>query len=201
MRFVSAALLSVLLLPAVAHADGDVQRLLDAKRTLAWNAALSGKGQRYGHAEALVDAPADKVKDTAVDFAHYKDLHRKLQNARVVGKDENGTDVYMKLPVKIGPFTFEQWSVMRFGPARALPGGGWLVEGRETKGNMKDGHLVITVKPVDAKHSLLKVDLLLTPSMPAPQSLVDEELRDASVDIANGLKDRSQGWVGPVVSL
>jgi hypothetical protein len=200
MRFAKVAFLSILLLPGVAHADGEVQRLLDAKRTLAWNAA-AGKGQRYGHAEALVDATADKVRDTALDFAHYKDLHRKLQNARVVGKDENGTDVYMKLPVKIGPFSFEQWSVMRFGPARALPGGGWVVEGRETKGNMKDGHLVITVRPVDAKHALLKVDLLLVPSMPAPQSMIDEELRDAAVDFANGLKDRSQGWVGPVVRL
>lgn len=201
MRVAVLAFLGSLLLPAVAQADGEVQRLLDAKRTLAWNAAPSGKAQRYGHAEALVDAPVDKLRDTATDFAHYKDLHKKLQHARVVGQDPNGTDVYMKLPVKIGPFTFEQWSVMRFGPARSLQGGGFVVEGRETKGNMKDGHLVITMKPVDAKHSLLKVDLLLVPSMPAPQSLVDEELRDGATDLANGLKDRAQGRSGPVISL
>lgn len=201
MRLGIVAFLAALLLPAVASADGEVQRLLDAKRTLAWNVAPSGKAQRYGHAEALVDAAADKVRDTAVDFAHYKDLHKKLQNARVVGKDANGTDVYLKLPVKVGPFTFEQWAVMRFGPARALPGGGWIVEGRRTQGNMKDGHFVISVRPVDAKHAVLKVDLLLVPSMPAPQSMVDEELRDAALDIVNGLKDRAQGWSGPVVAL
>lgn len=201
MRSVTLVFIGALLLPSAAAADGEVQRLLDAKRTLAWNASPQGKAQRYGHAEALVDAPADKVRDVAVDFAHYKDLHKKLQNARVVGKDEHGTDVHMRLPVKVGPFTFEQWAVLRFGPARSLPGGGWVVEGRETKGNMKDGHLLITVRPVDAKHAVLKVDLLLVPSMPAPQSMVDEELRDAATDFANGLKDRAQGWVGPVVSL
>lgn len=201
MRFVTLAFLGALLLPSVAHADAELQRLLDAKRTLAWNASPAGRSQRYGHAEALVDAPASKLRDVALDFDHYKDLHKKLQNARVVGKDERGTDVHMKLPVKIGPFTFEQWAVLRFGPARSLPGGGWIVEGRETKGNMKDGHLVITVRPVDPKHAILKVDLLLVPSMPAPQSMVDEELRDAAADFANGLKDRAQGWSGAVVSL
>ena len=201
MRLAIVVLVGACLLPVAAHADGEVQRLLDAKRTLAWNAAPSGKSQRYGHAETLVDAPADKLRDTVLDFEHYKDLHKKLRNARVVGKDANGTDVYMKLPVKVGPFSVDQWSVMRFGPAKSLANGGWLVEGRETKGNMKDGHLAITVRPIDAKHSLLKVDLLLVPSLPAPQSMIDEELRDAALDIANGLKDRTQGWVGPVVSL
>lgn len=200
MRLAIAVLVGACLLPVAAHADGEVQRLLDAKRTLAWN-VTSGKSQRYGHAETLVDAPADKLRETALDFEHYKDLHKKLRNARVVGRDANGTDVYMKLPVKVGPFSVDQWSVMRFGPAKGLNGGGWLVEGRETKGNMKDGHLAITVRPIDAKHSLLKVDLLLVPSLPAPQSMIDEELRDAALDIANGLKDRAQGWVGPVVSL
>lgn len=201
MRLAVLAFVGILAFPAVAGADARVQRLLDAKRTLAWNAAPSGKAQRYGHAEALVDAPADKVRDTALDFAHYKDLHRKFQNARVVGKDAGGVDVYMKLPVKVGPFTFDQWSVMRFGPARALPGGGHVIEGRETKGNMKDAHLVITITPIDAKHSLLDVDLLLVPSIPAPQSLVDEELRDGAHDFVNGMKDRAQGWAGPVVAL
>ena len=201
MRLGIVVLVGACLMPVAARADGEVQRLLDAKRTLAWNAAPSGKSQRYGHAETLVDAPADKVRDTALDFDHYKDLHKKLRNARVIRKDASGADVYMKLPVKIGPFSVDQWSVMRFGPAKALGGGAWLIEGRETKGNMKDGHLAITVRPIDAKHSLLKVDLLLVPSLPAPQSMIDEELRDAAHDIANGLKDRSQGWVGPVVSL
>ena len=61
MRLAIVVLVGACLLPVAAHADGEVQRLLDAKRTLAWNAAPSGKSQRYGHAETLVDAPADKL--------------------------------------------------------------------------------------------------------------------------------------------
>lgn len=202
-------LVASLFAPAVARADQaappapspEVQRLLDAKRTLNWNVTLPGKSEKYGHAEALVDAPADKVRDTAIQFGRYKELHRKFASARVVAKEGANTDVYMKLPVKLGPIKVDQWEVMRFGPARSLAGGVHVVEGRGVKGNMKDGHMIITITPVDAKHSLLKVDLLLVPNMPAPQSIVDEELRDAALDFVNGLKDKSQGWVGPVLSL
>ncbi len=209
MRVAAIALFGLLLLPAAARADQgappapspEVQRLLAAKKTLNWNVTLPGKREKYGHAEALVDAPADKVRDTAVQFGRYKELHRKFASARVVAKEGDNTDVYLKLPVKLGPISVDQWEVMRFGPSRALPGGVHVVEGRGVKGNMKDGHLVITIKPVDAKHSLLGVDLLLVPNMPAPQSMVDEELRDAALDFVNGLKDKSQGWVGPVTAL
>ena len=197
-----AIVIALLMAPTAVQAhEADVQRLLDAKRTLNWNVNLSGRGEKYGHAETLVDAPADKVRDTAVQYGKYKDFHRKFATARVIGKDGDNTDVFMKLAVKIGFFKIDQWEVMRFGPPRPLPGGAFVVEGRGVRGNMKDGHMIITMRPIDAKHSLLKVDLLLVPSLPAPQSMIDEELRDAALDFANGLKDTAQGWSGPVVSL
>jgi len=197
---------AVLALPALAHADADptsdpqVVRLLDAKKTLKWNQSVNNSKDRYGHAEALVDAPADVVAKKAVDFGHYKDLHRKFSTARVVAKEGDNTDVYMRYPVQIGPMTFELHEVMRFAPARPA-GTGFVVEGRAVKGDLKSGHTIIRVKPVDAKHSLLEVDISLVPTLPAPQSFIDEELRDGAQDFVNGLKDKSQGWVGPVTSL
>jgi hypothetical protein len=204
----TALALVALTLPAIAHADAapdpakepQVARLLDAKKTLKWNHVIGANGKRYGHAEALVDAPADKVAKTAADFAHYKELHRKFKTARVVAKDGDSTDVYMRYPVTIGPMTVELHEVMRFGPPKAA-GNGHILEARAVKGDMKDGHTVIRVKPIDAKHSLLEVDVLLVPTLPAPQSFIDEELRDGAQDFVNGLKDRAQGWVGPVTAL
>jgi hypothetical protein len=199
--------LLALALPAVARADAadpaqdpEVARLLGAKSTLKWNRAMGPAGDRYGHAEALVDASADQVARTASDFSHYRELHRKFKSARVVAKEGDNTDVYMRYPVQIGPMTIELHEVMRFGPVRAS-GAVRVVEGRAVKGDMKQGHAIISVKPVDAKHSLLAVDVLLVPSIPAPQSFIDEELRDGAQDFVNGLKDRAQGWVGPVTSL
>lgn len=117
-----------------------------------------------------------------------------------MAKEGDQTDVYMRYPVTIGPMTIELWEVMRFAPDRTN-GGTHVIEGRGIKGDMKRGHTVITIKPVDAKHSLLAVDILLVPTLPAPQSYVDEELRDGAQDFANGVRDRAQGSIGPVVSL
>lgn len=203
--------LTLVALPAIAHADAEappsgpasdpqVARLLDAKAVLKWNHSPPGRSDRYGHAEALVDAPAEKVLRTALDFGHYKELHRKFATARVVAKDGPSTDVYMRYPVQIGRLTIEFHEIMRFGAPRAA-GNAHVLEAFGLKGDMKQGHTVITVKPVDATHSLLQVDVLLVPRIPAPQSLIDEELRDGAHDFVSGLKDRAQGWSGPVKSL
>ena len=183
------------------HPDPQVSRLLEAKKTLNWNQPLAGSKERYGHAEALVDAPADVVAKKAVAFNEYKTFHRKFAAARVINKDGDKTDVYMRYPVTIGKLTFELKETMRFAPIKSV-GNSFVVEGQALlNGDMKQGHTVITVKPVDAKHCLLLVDVLLVPKLPAPQSFIDEELRDGALDFVNGLKDKAQGWSGPVTQL
>ena len=102
--------------PAQAQApalDPTVARLLDAKSTVKWN--YSGRDGRYGHAEALVAAPAEKVAKAAFEFHRYRELHRKFATARVIAKDGDSTDVYMRYPVQIGPMKIEFYEVMRFG--------------------------------------------------------------------------------------
>lgn len=191
-------------LPLVARADAEpdpqVTRLLQAKRTLNWNQTLGNANDRYGHAEALVDAPAEVVAKKAVSFGEYRTFHRKFATARVVAKEGDKTDVYMRYPVTIGKLTIELQETMRFSPIRSV-GSSFVLEGHGLTGDMKRGHTVITIKPIDAKHSLLQVDVLLVPKLPAPQSFVDEELRDGALDFVNGLKDKAQGWVGPVTQL
>ena len=207
MRFTPFVLALALSAPAAAYGDApnpaddpEVARLLQAKSTVRWTHVPAGRSERYGHAETLTEATPERVRQVASDYAHLKDLHKKFASARIVDKQGDDVDVYMKLPVRVGPFTVDQWEVLRFGPPKSV-GNTYVVEGRGVRGNMKSGHVVITVRPVDARHSLIKVDILLVPGMPAPQSMVDEELRDAALDLANGLKDKAQGWVGPVQSL
>lgn len=180
--------------------DPQVARLLQAKKTLNWNHVLGSNSDRYGHAEALVEATPEQLAKTATEFGKYRELHRKFKTARVIGKEGDQTDVYMRYPVQIGPMTIELYEVMRFAPDRTV-GGTHIIEARGIKGDMKRGHTIITIKPVDAKHSLLQVDILLVPTLPAPQSYVDEELRDGAEDFVDGLRDRAQPSKGPVVSL
>jgi hypothetical protein len=200
-------LLALASTPTLARADADpapaartpeVARLLDAKGTLKWNVPLGT--ERYGHAEAIVGAPADKVAKTAVDFGHYRELHPKFATARVIAKERDQTDVYMRYPVKIGLVRIQLYEVMRFGPDD-VHDGKHVVEARGVTGDMKHAHTIITIKPIDATHALLQVDVLLVPKLPAPQRFIDEELRDGAEDFVNGLKDRAQGWVGPVLTL
>lgn len=180
--------------------DPQVARLLEAKKTLHWNQTIGASKDRYGHAETLVDASADQVAKTATDFGKYRELHRKFKTARVIGKEGDQTDVYMRYPVQLGPMTFELYEVMRFGPDHTN-GGTHTIEARGIKGDMKRGHTVITVRPVDAKHSVISVDILLVPVLPAPQSYVDEELRDGAEDFVDGIRDKSQAVPGAVVTL
>jgi hypothetical protein len=192
---------AVLAVPAFAQADDpQVSRLLDAKKTLEWNQAVAGSKDRYGHAEALVGASADVVAKRAAEFNRYRDLHRKFSTARVVAKEGESTDVYMRYPVRVGPMTFELHEVMRFAPMKQV-GSSFVLEGVGIKGDMSKGHTIIRVKPVDDTHSVLEVDVLLVPHIPAPQSFIDEELRDGAFDFVNGLRDRSQPAPGPVTAL
>lgn len=146
-----------------------------------------GRGERYGHAEGLVATSAADVKKRLLDFNHYKDLAGpKFKNVRVVGKEEGGTDVYFQLPIMKGIVTI--WYVTRFAPSRAA-GDGEVVEGTFVKGNIKGMHIVLRVAPgPDAKSSVMTCDLLLSPGLPAPQSALDEELRDACGDAITNVR-------------
>lgn len=195
-------LCSAVAAPLVARADAldpqqdpEVQRIMKGRVTVKWNYVPAGKSERYGHAETITETTPEKARDVMTDFAHFKDLNKKFSNARVVAKNGDDTDLYMKVPVRLGLVTLEQWQVLRFGPAKQV-GNAWVVEGHNVSGNMKGGHVMFSVRPIDAKRSLIKVDVWMAPSMPAPQSMVDEELRDAALELADGLKDKSQGWVG-----
>jgi hypothetical protein len=106
----------------------------------------------------------------------------------------------MRYPVQLGPMTIELYEVMRFSPDRTN-GGTHVIEARGIKGDMKRGHTIIMVRPVDAKHSLISVDISLVPTLPAPQSYVDEELRDGAEDVVDGIRDKSQDKPGAVVTL
>src|SRR6476646_6859098 len=113
--FASTAVLAAVLLatpPAAALDDADPPKLADGNAQK-WNWVPPGTGDRYGHAEVLVNAPLAAVKKQVMDFAHWKDLvPDKFHNVRVVGKDASGTEIYMQVPVMHGVLTL--WNVMRF---------------------------------------------------------------------------------------
>lgn len=188
--------------PAAAPADGpwpfgpapssedrsaQLERLKKDPGPLKSNWVPPGRSERYGHAEGLIAAPVDTLRARLLDFGHYKDLAGpKFKNVKVVDKQGQSTDVYFQLPIMKGMVTI--WYITRFPPSRPTSTGD-VLEGTFVKGNIKNMHIAFTVRPgPDEKSSVMVCDLVLKPSLPAPQSALDEELRDACGDAINSVR-------------
>jgi hypothetical protein len=174
--------------------DPDAARIAAAGHPLKWNWTPPGRSARYGHAETLIHAPLSTVRRLVLDFAHYKELAQSITTSRVVGHGPDGsTDVYIQMGVLNNTLKF--WNVTRFAPLRAMPEGSEVVEGQMVhgKGNIDDSSTVWTMHPAGSDWTVLKFDVLLSPGLPAPQSLIDEQLRDSAMDAVNSIHDRAQG--------
>jgi hypothetical protein len=175
-------------------ANADVARLAAAGHSLKWNWTPPGRAARFGHAETLVHAPLDAVRQLVIDFANYKALAPSITTSRVVGHGPDGsTDVYLRMGVLNNTLTF--WNVTRFAPLRRVSQGDEILEGQMVpgKGNIDDSAAVWTLSAAGAGWTVLKFDVLLRPGVPAPESLIDEQLRDSAMDVVNSIHDRAQG--------
>ena len=178
-------------------ADPDAVRIASAGHPLKWNWTPPGKSQRFGHAETLIHAPVDTVRRLVVDYGHYTQLAGSITTSRVVAHGADGsTDVYLRMGVLNN--TFSVWNVTRFTPIHAAPAGPSgteVVEGQMVpgKGNIDDSAFVWTLQPAGDGWTVLKFDLVLRPGLPAPQSLIDEQLRDSAMDAVDSIHDRAQG--------
>jgi hypothetical protein len=185
-------------LRAETASDVDAARIAAAGHSLKWNWTPPGRDARFGHAETLIHAPLTAVKHLVLDFNQYKQLASSIITSRVVGHAPDGSiDVYIRMGVLNNTLVF--WNVTRFLPPHpASDGGGEVVEGRMVpgKGNIDDSVLVWTMHAAGPEWTVLKFDLLLRPSLPAPQSLIDEQLRDSAMDAVDSIHDRAQGSKG-----
>jgi hypothetical protein len=179
--------------PAYADApDPDVARLAAAGHSLSWTPP--GRGATFGHAETLVHAPLEAVRQLVIDFSNYKALAPSITTSRVVQHWPDGSiDVYLRMGVLNNTLTF--WNVTRFLPIRHDPQGAEVLEGEMVpgKGNIDNCVVVWTLNAAGPDSTVLKFDLLLRPSVPAPQSLIDEQLRDSAMDAVNSIHDRAPG--------
>jgi len=192
------ALIARIETPPAGHADAAdpvAARIAAAGHSLEWNWTPPGQPDRYGHAETLVHASLASVRGQVLDFPHYKDiLPDKFRASRVVGHGpDRSTDVYIQIAVLHGVLTL--WDVTRFGaPVQSAPGVE-VVEGRMVhgKGNVEDMHVMWTMHALNDEWTVLKLDMLLKPGLPAPQSAIDEELRDSARYAVDAIHDRAQG--------
>lgn len=160
-------------------------------RALKSNVVPAGKSERYGRAEILVGAPIEEVRREITAYNAYRELAPdKFSRSRVIAKENNETDVYMQVPIMGGIVVL--WQVMRFGPVTPIAKDLERLEGRYVRGNLRASNVVYEVTRVDARRTILRMDLLVMPNMAVPQSAVDEELRDAAATATEGMRDRAE---------
>jgi len=178
--------------------DPDAARIAAAGHTLTWNWTPPGHADRFGHAETLIHAPLPKVRRMVLDFGHYRELAPySVKTSRIVGHEPDGSiDVYMQISVMNDMVTL--WNVTRFAPLRRVSEGLEVLEGKMIpgKGNVEDGAVVWTMHSVGPEWTVLKFDLLLRPGIPAPQSAIDEELRNSASHAVDSIHDKAQGSPG-----
>ena len=189
---------SLAMIPGSARADGtdaEAQRLSQLGHSTKTNLVPSGKSDKYGHAEVLINAPLAKVRQQVTDFSHYKEFAPdKFKNARVVDKnrDAGTTDLYFAIEVMHG--LVKLTNTLRFSAPRVITPGTEVVEGTFVNGtNVKNANIVLTMREVSPEFTVLKIDLLMVPTIPAPQAAVDEELRDSALKAVDAIHDRAQG--------
>lgn len=189
--------LGALVLASPVHADSldpDAARIATAGHSLKWNWTPPGRHERYGHAETLIHAPLATVRHMVLDFSNYRALAPSITISRVVGYSPDGsTDVYLRMGVLNN--LIKLWAITRFAPLRIEPQQGEVLEGHmiQGKGNITDSAAVWTMREAGPEWTVLKFDVLLRPGLPAPQSLIDEQLRDSAMDAVNSIHDRAQG--------
>jgi len=171
--------------------DAAVTRLEAAGGAMSWSFVPTGHNERFGHAEAIVVAPPDQVRAQATDFAHYKDLSSgRIRNSRLVDHHPGATDVYLQVPVLHGMITL--WQVMRFTDIRRAADGTETLTGTLVHGNVHAAEMTIRIRPISSTRSVVECDLLVTPSFIAPQSVVDETLRDAALNVVRAVGRRAE---------
>ena len=155
------------------------------------NAVPPGKADRYGRAELLIAAPIDAVRHEVTSYNGYRELAPdKFNRSRIIAKENGETDVYMQVPVLGGVVVL--WQVMRFAPVVGVGSAVERLEGRYVRGNLKNASVLYTLTAVDARRTVLRMDLLVLPNMAVPQSVLDEELRDAAGTAAEAMRDRAE---------
>ncbi len=125
------------------------------------------------------------------DFGHYKDLSNgRIRNSRLIDRQPGATDVYLQVPVLHGMITL--WQVMRFTDITRAADGTEVLTGRLVHGNVRAAEMTIRIRRAGAARSVVECDLLVTPQFMAPQSLVDETLRDAALSVVHAVGRRAE---------
>jgi ribosome-associated toxin RatA of RatAB toxin-antitoxin module len=179
--------------PRTARADmaSEVKLLERKDEAVRYSVPTSGSEIRTGGASILVDAPIARVERLVLRFGRYKEMIPSFEQSRLVQAHRTGDhDVYVEVPVLSG--ASKLWALLRFSKPDPRAEGR-VIAARMIKGNMADFRSVWRLVPVDAKRTLLKLEMFIDPNLPVPNSIIEEGLTEASDEAVTGIRDFAEG--------
>jgi len=146
---------------------------------------VPNSNREAGAARALAHAPSERLRSVVTDYARYSRTIPQFKNTRVVGRSGGRTDVYLEVPILGGLSSL--WAVVRF-EAPEAKGNQHIIRGHLVRGNVKRLDATWRIEKVDEQKSVLSLELLVVPDLPAPTSVVSAELRKAAGKAVNAAR-------------
>lgn len=142
-----------------------------------------------GGAAIYVNAPIDVVRRIVTDFRNYEKTIKSFKQSKLLSRNKGVSEVYLEVPILHGAATV--WVVALIGQP-VLEGNEEKITARMLRGNVDDFRAVWRLRAVDAEHTIVKLELLVDPSLPAPASLVTPELTSASANAVTGVRKHAE---------
>jgi len=150
---------------------------------------VANSGFEAGAARVLAQAPTEMVRSVVTDYARYSSIITHFKQSRVLGRSGDKTDVYLEVPILNG--ASKVWAVVRFNPPETQ-GNQEVIRGRMVKGNVKRLDATWRIEKIDEKTSVLSLELLIVPDVPAPKSLISSELKKAAGKAVNSARNEAE---------
>jgi ribosome-associated toxin RatA of RatAB toxin-antitoxin module len=148
---------------------------------------------RAGGARVYVPVSVETTRATVTDFDHYDDMISRFEEARIVGKRGDQTDVFLKLPILGGKSHLS--AVVRFDAPRKVADDEYIITGDMISGNFREFRVTYHLTQVDNEGTVLDLKLLMDPKVPrvlAPKGYLEEEAASASDGAVRRLRDHSR---------
>jgi ribosome-associated toxin RatA of RatAB toxin-antitoxin module len=142
-----------------------------------------------GGAAIYVNAPIDVVRRVVTDYRNYEKVIKPFKQSKLLSRNKGVSEVYLEVPILHGAATV--WVVAKIG-SPVVAGNEETITARMLRGNVDDFRAVWRLRAVDADHTIVKLELLVDPSLPAPASLVTPELCTASENAVTGVRKQAE---------
>ncbi|UQA54609.1 SRPBCC family protein [Polyangium aurulentum] len=178
-------------LSGAARADEESSQLETRGKALRYTHKTTDPASRIdtGGAAIFVNAPIEAVRRVVTDYRHYDTMIRPFKQSKLLSRSKGVSEVYLEVPVLHGAATV--WVVVNIGQP-VKENGEEKIIAKFQRGNVDDFRAVWRLRAIDAEHTVVKLELLVDPKLPAPASVITGELTGAADKAVTAVRERAQ---------